>query len=155
VAEVSYRPAELNDAADIHELLLNLAPEIPLLADILEREEALYVVVRNFARSGETWVALTASGAIVGFLLAAPMEARRHYAEGEVLELRYAGVAREHRGRGIFSEMLNRVCGRLLPVVTAVSAANRSGIDGRLEAAGFRRTGSVGGERQFRWDPGA
>ena len=155
MAEVSYRPAELNDAADIHELLLNLAPEIPLLADTLESEEALYVVVRNFARCGETWVALDASGAIVGFLLAAPMEARRHYAEGEVLELRYAGVVREHRGRGIFSEMLNRVSGRLLPVVTAVGAANKSGIDRRLEAAGFRRTGSAGGERQFRWDPGA
>lgn len=155
MAEVSYRPAELNDAADIHELLLNLAPEIPVLADTLEREEALYVVVRNFARSGESWVALDGGDAIVGFLLAAPMEARRHYAEGEVLELRYAGVAGEYRGRGIFSEMLNRVCGRFLPVVTVVSAANKSGIDRRLEAIGFRQTGSAGGERQFRWDQGA
>jgi hypothetical protein len=92
VAEVSYRKAELGDAADIHALLLMLAPEVPLLADTLEREEALYAVVRNFARSGESWVALDAAGAIVGFVLAAPIEARRHYGENEVLELRHAGV---------------------------------------------------------------
>jgi hypothetical protein len=154
VAEVSYRKAELGDAADIHALLLMLAPEVPLLADTLEREEALYAVVRNFARSGESWVALDAAGAIVGFVLAAPIEARRHYGENEVLELRYAGVVAGNRGRGAFSEMLQRVCDRLLPVVTTVNAANKSGIDRQLEVAGFRQTGSTGGERQFRWEPG-
>ena len=155
MAEVSYRKAELDDAADIHALLLTLAPEVPLLVDTLEREEALYVAVRNFARSGESWFALDRGGAIVGFLLAAPMEARRHYAEGEVLELRYTGVAAGHRGKGVFSEMLKRVCGRMLPIVTAVGAANRSGIERRLGEAGFRQTGSAGGERHFRREPGA
>jgi hypothetical protein len=38
--------------------------------------------------------------------------------------------------------------------VTTVNAANKSGIDRRLEVAGFRQTGSTGGERQFRWEPG-
>lgn len=153
VSTVSYRPAELGDAPDIHALLLTLAPEIQLLADTLEREEALYAVVRNFARSGESWVALDDGGTIVGFVLAGPVERGRHYAEGEILELRYAGLAAEHRGRGVFSEMLRRVCARLMPVVTAVNAANASAIDRRLEAAGFRQTGSAGGERQFRWEP--
>lgn len=154
MAVVSYRAAELADAADIHALLLKLAPEIPLLVDTLEREEALYVVVRNFARSGESWVALDDAGTIVGFVLAGPVERGRHYAEAEVLELRYAGVAAEYRGGGIASEMLRRVCSRLLPIVTRVGAANTSPIDRRLEAAGFRQTGSAGGERQYRWDPG-
>ena len=153
MAGLSYRPAELSDAPDIHALLLTLAPEIPLLADTLEREEALYVVVRNFARSGESWLAFDEGGAIVGFALAAPLEARRHYAEGEALELRYAGVAPEHRSRGVFSELLKRICARLLPIVATVGPANRSGIDRRFEAAGFRRSGAAGGERQYRWEP--
>jgi GNAT superfamily N-acetyltransferase len=153
LAGISYRPAELSDAADIHTLLLQLAPEIPLLADTLEREEALYVIVRNSARSGESWLAL-GGGAVVGFVLAAPVDARRHYAEGEALELRYAGVAAERRRQGVFSDMLERVCARMLPIVTVVNATNRSGIDRRLAAAGFRHTGSAGGERQYRWEPG-
>ena len=155
MAEVSYRPAELGDAADIHGLLLALAPEIPLLVDALEREEALYVVVRNFARSGESWVAVDETGTIIGFALAAPLERRRHYGENEVLELRYAGIVPDNRRRGIFSEMLRRICDRMLPVVTTVNAANASGIDRRLAAIGFRQTGAAGGERQFRREPGA
>ena len=155
MGEVSYRPAELGDAADIHALLLILAPEIPLLLDTLEREEALYAVVRNFARSGESWVALDEAGAMAGFVLAAPLERGRHYGESEVLELRYAGVAAGRRRLGAFSEMLKRVCGRMLPVVTTVNATNKSGIDRRLDATGFWQTGSAGGERQFRWEPGA
>jgi hypothetical protein len=155
VAALSYRQAELGDAADIHTLLLTLAPEIPLLADTLEREEALYALVRTFARSGESWVTFGADGAIVGFVLAAPVERGRHYGESEVLELRYAGIAADHRRRGAFSEMLKQVCDRLLPVITTVNAANKSGIDRRLEAVGFRQIGSTGGERQFRRDPGS
>jgi|SRR4051794_12894985 GNAT superfamily N-acetyltransferase len=155
MAEVLYRPAEVGDAADIHALLLTLAPEIPLLTDTLEREEALYVVVRNFTRSGESWVAIGETGGITGFILAAPVERGRHYGENEVLELRYAGVLPDHRRHGLFSEMLNRLCQRMLPVMTAVHAANQLGIDRRLEAIGFRQTGSTGGERQFRWNPGA
>jgi GNAT superfamily N-acetyltransferase len=155
VADVAYRKAELGDASDIHALLLTLASEIPLLTDTLEREEALYVVVRNFTRSGESWVALDKSGGVIGFALAAPIERGRHYGENEVLELRSAGVVPEHRGRGLFSEMLNRICERMLPVVTAVNTANQSGVARRLEAIGFRQTGSTGGERYFRWEPGA
>ena len=38
---ITYRLARIEDAAEIHALLLRLAPEIPLLLDTLEREEAL------------------------------------------------------------------------------------------------------------------
>ena len=55
--EIAYRQTAIGDAAEIHELLLRLAPEIPLLVDTLEREEALYALVRNCARSGESWAA--------------------------------------------------------------------------------------------------
>ena len=57
MAALAYRPAGLDDAAEIHALLLRLAPEIPLRVDTLAREETLYALCRNCTRSGESWVA--------------------------------------------------------------------------------------------------
>lgn len=153
--DIAYRQATLADAAEIHALLLRLAPEIPLLVDTLEREEALYALIRNCARSGESWVACGEAGRIVGFVAAEPNQLDRHYAEQEVLELRYAGVAPEHRNHGIFAQLIERLLTRMLPVTTRVGAQNRSGIAAHLEKRGFRQTGSPGGEQLLRWDPGA
>src|SRR5690348_16726064 len=136
--EITCREARLDDAADIHALLLRLAPEIPILADTLAREEALYALTRNCARSGESWVAVDAAGRIVGLILAAPNERGRHYAEGEVLDLHYAGVAPEHRNRGILGDLVGKVLARMVPVTTSVSPQNRSAMTQRLERLGFR-----------------
>lgn len=152
--EIVYRPAALDDAGEIHALLLRLAPEIPVLADTLEREEALYAVVRGCARSGESWVACDPSGAIVGFALVEPNQRARHYAENEVLDLRHAGVAPGHRGRGIFTALVAKLLDRMLPVTAAVGAQNRSPAVKRLERLGFRAAGGPGGEQRLRWEPG-
>jgi GNAT superfamily N-acetyltransferase len=154
VTEFSCRPAGLDDAAAIHALLLRLAPEIPLLVDTLEREEALYALTRNCARSGQSWVAVDRERRIIGFVLAEPNEIGRHYAENEVLELRYAGVAPEHRNRHVFRQLIGRMTARMLPVTARVSGQNRSGARHRLERLGFRETGSAGGEHLLRRDPG-
>ena len=101
MSELAYRPARLDDAGRIHELLLRL-PEIPLLLDTLEREEALYALVRNCARSGESWVACDGDGHILGVVLVEPNQLGRHYAEHEVLDLRHMAVSpadREQRPR--------------------------------------------------------
>ena len=104
MSDIDYRPARLDDAGEIHDLLLRLAPEIPLLVDTLEREEALYALVRSCARSGESWVACDGDGRIVGVVLVEPNQLGRHYAEHEVLDLRYAAVAPEyHRREAAFS----------------------------------------------------
>jgi len=50
----------------------------------------------------------------------------RHYAEHEILELRYAGVAPEHRGQGIFATLVAKVLARLVPVIATVPPQNRS-----------------------------
>ena len=149
---LSWRAARLDDAAEIHALLLRVAPEIPLLVDTLEREETLYVLCRNCARSGESWVACDA-GRIVGFVLAEPNQRARHYAENEVLDLHYAAVAPEYRNRGVFAELMARLLDRRLPVTASVAAANRSDFAGRLERLGFRATGSAGGAQQCRREP--
>ena len=72
MAEISYRQAKLDEAADILAVLIEVAPEIPVQTEPLEREEALYALIRNCARSGESWVAIDETGRIVGFLLAEP-----------------------------------------------------------------------------------
>src|SRR5439155_206499 len=85
VAAVSYRQAKLDEAADILAVLIEVAPEIPVQTEPLEREEALYALIRNCARSGESWVAIDETGRIVGFLLAEPDQARRHFGDREVV----------------------------------------------------------------------
>ena len=154
MTEIAYRPATVEDAPEIHALLLRLAPEIPLLVDTLEREEALYALIRNCGRVGESWVALDEQERIVGFVLVDPELVERHYAEHEILDLRYAGVAPEHRDRGIFRAMIAKVQERLVPVTAIAPPLNRFDITARLEKFGFRPTDSPG-ERVFRWEPGA
>jgi GNAT superfamily N-acetyltransferase len=155
VAEFTYRRAGLEDAADIHTLLLALAPEIPLLVERLEDEERLYALVRNCARSGESWLAADDTDRIVGFVLVEPAQLRRHYAEGEALEFRYAGVASDCRKQGVFAQLIGKVLERMLPVMTSVNPQNRSGIAARLEQLGFRQTEAAAGEYRLRWDPGS
>ncbi len=147
---IAYRQARVEDAADIHALLLRLAPEIPLLIDTLEREEALYALIRNCARSGESWVATDEADRIVGFVIVDPDQFGRHYAEHEILDLRYAGVAPDQRNQGIFAGLIARVLARLVPVTATVPPQNRANMTARLEAFGFRPTS---GERRFRWEP--
>jgi GNAT superfamily N-acetyltransferase len=154
VPGIAYRQARLEDAADIHAVLLRLAPEIPVLIDTLEREEALYALVRTCARSGESWVALDEASRIVGFVLVEPNQLGRHFAEHEILDLRYAGVAPEHRRRGIFGHLVGKILARMVPVSAKVSAQNQCGAALRLECFGFRQTGSTGGEHRLRWEPG-
>lgn len=150
--EIAYREATIEDAAEIHALLLRLAPEIPLLVDTLEREEALYALIRNCGRVGESWVALDEQQRIIGFVLIDPEVLERHYAEHEIFDLRHAGVAPEHRGKGIFRTLLLKAQSRLVPITAIVPPLNRFGVAARLEKLGFRQTGSPGGERLFRWD---
>jgi N-acetylglutamate synthase-like GNAT family acetyltransferase len=156
VSEFDYRPARLEDAGEIHDLLLLAAPEIPLLVDTLEREEALYALVRNCARSGESWVGCEASGHLVGVALVEPNQLGRHYAENEVLDLRHAAVAPEYRDdSGVVAALIGRVTARLHPVAARVGAQNRTGLAACLRELGFGATGSAGGEQIFRWEPGA
>ena len=154
VPEIACRQARLDDAAAIHALLLRLAPEIPLLVETLEREEALYALIRNCARSGESWVAADPDGRIAGFVLVEPNQQGRHYAENEVLDLRFVAVAADHRGQGVGAELVTCVLARMVAVSATVPAQNRSGIARRLEALGFHRSDAAGGELRLRWDPG-
>lgn len=152
---ITYRQAALADAADILALLIELAPDIPVLVDSLDREEALYALIRNCARSGESWVACDDSGRIVGLVLAERSQHGRHYAEHEVLELRHAGATTNYRNQGVLAHLIGRMLARMVPVAATVDPRNRLGLAACLEQLGFRPTGAAGGGQHYRWEPGA
>jgi GNAT superfamily N-acetyltransferase len=155
VTAITYRQAGLDDAAEIHDLLLRVAPEIPLITDTLEREEALYALTRTCARSGESWVACDQEGRITGFVLAELSVHGRHYGEHEILQLHYAGVAPEHRKRGVFGELVAKLQGRMLPITTRVNRLNQAGAARQFERHGFRPGDTPGSDSDLRWEPGA
>jgi N-acetylglutamate synthase-like GNAT family acetyltransferase len=150
-----YRQAALGDAAEIHALVLALAPEVPLVIATLEREEMIYALIRQCARSGESWVASDGDGRIIGFALAERADRGRHYAEHEVLELRYAAAAAEWRAAGVVERLIERLLERMVPIVMTVSPHNRTGVAHSLERLGFRASAAPGGEQLYRWAPGA
>jgi hypothetical protein len=139
------RAAIVNDAAEIHELLLRLAGEIPLAVETLEKEEALYAAVRKILAFGQSWVARDRE-AIVGVVLVDAAEVGRHWGENELLNLRYAAGDR-------IDALLGKVLERNVPISAAVRDVNRSGLTELLEALGFRETETRVGERRFRWEP--
>lgn len=139
---LALRPAAVNDAADIHTLLLRVAGDIPLAVETLEQEEALYAQLRKTLAWGESWVA-EADGRIVGCVIVDNVQTGRHWGENEALELRYAA------GEGI-DALIAKVLERTVPITARVKNENRSGLAARLAAGGFIEAESPRGERHFR-----
>ena len=146
MSEPTYRPAVIGDAADIHALLLALARDIPLAAETLEQEEALYAAIRKILAFGQSWVALDGE-TIVGAVLVDSAEVGRHWGEAELLTLRYAGGE-------MLDGLVGKVVERNVPVTASVRDANRTGLAERLLRFGFCETETRLGERHFRHEPG-
>jgi hypothetical protein len=145
MTELALRPALVNDAADIHELLLKRAADIPLAVETLDQEEALYAAIRKILAFAQSWVALEGE-AVAGVVLVDAAEVGRHWGENELLNLRYAaGDAVE--------ALLAKVLERNTPMTAAVRDTNKSGLAALLESLGFRENETRVGERRFRRDP--
>jgi ribosomal protein S18 acetylase RimI-like enzyme len=145
MSSLNARPAAINDAADIHALLLKHAVDIPLAVETLDQEEALYAATRKILAFAQSWVALDGE-AIVGFVLVESAEVGRHWGENELLNLRYAA------GQGL-DALIGKVLERKVPVTANVRDANRSGLVALLERHGFREAETRVGERRLRHDP--
>jgi hypothetical protein len=141
----SLRPAVIGDAADIYELLLRLAAEIPLAVDTLGQEEALYAVIRKMLAFGQSWVAVNGE-TITGAVLVDSAEVGRHWGENELLTLRYAA------GESV-DALLDKVLERTVPITATVREVNRSGLAELLQSRGFRESETRLGERLFRREP--
>ena len=145
MSDPTLRPAVIQDAPEIHALLLRIADEIPLAVETLEQEEALYAAVRKVLAFGQSWVALDGD-AVAGFVLVDSAEVGRHWGENELLNLRYAG------GEGL-DALIGKVLERMAPITASVRDGNRVGLSARLERLGFRRTETRVGEQHFRREP--
>ena len=145
MSDPTLRPAVIQDAPEIHALLLRIADEIPLAVDTLEQEEALYAAVRKILAFGQSWVALDGD-AVAGFVLVDSAEVGRHWGENELLNLRYAG------GEGL-DALIGKVLERMAPITAGVRDGNRVGLAARLERLGFHRTETRVGEQHFRREP--
>jgi hypothetical protein len=151
MTDLSYRPAVLGDAAEVHTLLLRVADEIPLAVETLEQEEALYATLRKTLGYGESWVA-EEDGGIVGCVLVDNVQTGRHWGENEILDLRYA-VAVSGFGN-VLDALIGKVLGRMAPITAGVKDTNRTGLANRLQKLGFRPADSRLGEQHFRHEPG-
>jgi hypothetical protein len=141
----SLRPAVVGDAAEIHELLLRVAGDIPLAVETLEQEEALYAVIRKILAFGQSWVAVDGE-TVAGVVLVDAAEVGRHWGENELLTLRYAAGA-------VLDALLGKVIERNVPITATVRKANRFGLAELLEQLGFCETDTRVGERRFRREP--
>ena len=145
MSKLTFRPAAVSDAAEIHELLLKRAAEIPLAVETLEQEEALYAALRKILAFGQSWVAFDGVTP-VGAVLVDAAEVGRHWGENELLNLRYAA------GHGL-AALLAKVIERNEPITAAVRDANANGLAALLDGLGFRETETRIGERRFRREP--
>ncbi len=145
MSEPILRPAVIDDAADIHTLLLRLAGDIPLAVETLEQEEALYAQLRKTLGWGESWVA-EEEGRIVGCVLVDNVQTGRHWGENETLDLRYAA------GEAL-DALIGKVLERTALITASVKDTNRNGLAALLERQGFRDVAAPGGERRFRREP--
>ncbi len=145
MATLTYRPAQIGDAAGIHTLLLAIAGDIPLAVETLEQEEALYAALRKILAFGQSGVAVDEK-TITGFVLIDSVEVGRHWGENELLNLRYAA------GEAL-DALLAKVVERRVPITASVRDTNRTELAARLERCGFRSVETRTGETRFRHDP--
>jgi predicted N-acetyltransferase YhbS len=146
------RPALVGDAADIQELLLAVAADIPLAVETLEQEEALYAALRKVLAFGESWVAED-GGRIVGVVVVDNVQTGRHWGEHETLDLRYAAADPDHRAGAVMDALIGKVLERPALITARVRDADRTELAARLERLGFRRDAARVGETHFRREP--
>jgi hypothetical protein len=150
---VEYRVANRDDATGILAVLQEVAPEIPVLLDTPERLEIIRSIIAECCDSGESWVAVDAEGTVVGFVLAKPDRFERFQHNNKALSLRYIGVNRISRQRGIFAALIGKLKAKGEPLTASVLHTNQSAMADRLVKIGFTKVGPDTKETQLRWSP--
>jgi hypothetical protein len=73
--------------------------------------------------------------------------------EGQAISLRYIGVSKNSRGRGISSALVEKLKTNGVPLTASVLNGNQSGMVDRLVKIGFTKMGSDDKEAKLRWAP--
>jgi hypothetical protein len=144
---INYRVAVEDDEPDILAVFKEVAPDIPIPLEDPETEDRMITEIVQCR--GGSWVAVDASGIIVGFALARP-DLR---ANDRATALKYIGVSKGSRGLGISSELVNNLKAKGVPLTASVLSGNQSNMADRFLKFGFTEVGSDDSEARFRWNP--
>jgi hypothetical protein len=150
---VEYRKANDGDAAGILAVLQEVAAEIPLSLDTPEHIERMQVIIAECCSSEESLVAVGSDGTIVGIALAKPDFVERFFHKDGALSLRYVGVSKNHRQRGIFATLMEKLKAKGVQLTTSVLHGNQSGMADRLTAIGYTKVESDDKETRLKWNP--
>jgi hypothetical protein len=146
-----YREASDQDAIGILTVLREIASEIPLSLDTPERQEVMQVIISECCASGESLVAVDGNGAVIGFVLAKPDRLERFFHKNQTLSLRYIGVSKVWRRRGIFTGLMERSMAKGVPLTASVLHTNQSAMADRLVKVGYEKVESDAKETRLRW----
>jgi hypothetical protein len=149
---VEYRRANDGDVHGIFAILQEVAQEIPLSLDTLERQEMMQAIIAECCACGESWVAVDADGTIVGLALAKPDILERFHHENEALSLRYVAVSGSRRRRGIFRGLMEKLKAKKVPLTATVLLGNQSGMVDRLSKIGFTKSKISAEKVDLRWE---
>lgn len=148
--DVEYRVAGRDHETDMLGLLEEAAPEIPIPLNTPGVQEKLKTDIIQCHRSGKSWVAVDASGKVVGVALA-----RQDFDESGAISLRDIAVSANARGQGVCTSLIEKLKANGVPLTASVLHDNQSAMAGRLQNYGFSKVGSDDRETKFRWAPDA
>jgi N-acetylglutamate synthase-like GNAT family acetyltransferase len=149
--KIEYRVANSDDSAGILTVLQEVASEIPVSLDGPERQNIIQNIIAECCDSNESWIAVNADGTVVGFVLAKPDRLERFEHENQALSLRYIGVNRTSRQRGIFAALMKKLTAKGVPLTASVLHTNHSAMVDRLVKIGFTKVESDTTEIKLRW----
>jgi predicted N-acetyltransferase YhbS len=141
---ITLRVAGADDHTDILEVLEEVAPEVPVRLDTPDRIEAIKSIIVECCASGDSTVAVDETGRVVGFVLAKPDNMERFENDNHAISLRYIGVAKQFRGRGIFGSLMRRYIENEDVLTATVLDGNQGDMLRRLTDLGFVATAKEG-----------
>lgn len=136
---VSIRVARPSDAATIFAVLAEVASEIPVRLDGMERQNAIRSIVAECCKGKISWVALDEDRKVVGFLLSQIRSTDSAGMEFSGVELLYGGMLKANRSHGQFSALLQKAKSLGTPLYAVVKHTNSGSMVARLTKAGFSK----------------
>jgi len=150
VPKYAFREATSDDHTDIVAVLEEVASEIPVKLDSPAHQDAIRGIIVACCDSGKSLVAVDDHGTVVGFVLAKPDV----FADDEsTLSLRYVGVSKGARQRGILSALMHELMAKGVPLTATVLNDNQSAMAERLIKVGYEKVESNDKEANYRWSP--
>src|SRR5579863_7572908 len=95
----SCRMATRDDETNVWDVLVEVAPNIPVALDDPGGRGIVKNLIRTCIDGGDTWIAVDSNGEVIGFVLAQPDRYERFQNENGALHLPYVGVSKKWQKR--------------------------------------------------------